>query len=797
MADNMESFLLGNDDSSSGESDSEVAVGSNSAANKAAPAPAPPQKQQQRPTSSSSNNSNMSQSEISQRLKSLYSPAAKQPGQQQPKPQSQPPPQHQQQRPPPQHQQQQPHPSQQQQRPPPSSHPSHAPSTQQQQYRPPSSSSSMQGHPSQQQHPMSQQHRSSSSGMQRSTSASRSSGPPPPSSRGVHPGHHAPPQPPHPGAGLSRQPSRMPPVADDPYAPTPVNKLMQKPSPYGPTAAPTVSQHHCPPQQPPSSARSIASSSHQSSASRQYNSSTANEAEIKKNKEKFLIFTRVLLKYLESKDPPLQKQVKAIIKDCADRNKRGERGYESVTMSMRSRLKAVVNEGYWKRAEGYLEHFLKNNKNSANARKRPQGQQQPQQRPPGSNALQQQQQQRPPLLQQQQQQLQRLPDASKGQQLSSGSSHPASMPKPGPYSTSQGSISTTASNRKTQKQSNAMVPATIASTVPSGGTFKRKTSLGGVAPSTTTSQQRSTESTSELVEVVTQAYNLDWKSVGLTLGPQLHQSLLAEEQKRLLYYRPHVQKQQLIAAASVNANNKVFPLAGWRHKHVISVRTAWARVRLREQRIAMAEAKKQGQQQPSIPPLAVWHNEETAERDAALAALSYGAQQYLKDVIQKALHCARQRQGIDGVRLWHEQVVAAANPSSSYKPPLAVRLGCDVSRQVALVESNAARTVCRMEEALARHTEHDEPNADPESALSMSDWSLLPRLPSAMTTADRVTKEQLDVYRQGFKRKEPPLGRLSTTSRPTVQVCDLEVAQQLGYLHPRKRCKAMSTPFMF
>ena len=75
------------------------------------------------------------------------------------------------------------------------------------------------------------------------------------------------------------------------------------------------------------------------------------EREMKKQKERFLIFTRVLLKYLENKDPALHGSVKAIIKDCAERNKRGERGYESVTASMRARLKEVVNEQYWSRAE--------------------------------------------------------------------------------------------------------------------------------------------------------------------------------------------------------------------------------------------------------------------------------------------------------------------------------------------------------------------------------------------------------------------------------------------------------------
>ena len=64
--------------------------------------------------------------------------------------------------------------------------------------------------------------------------------------------------------------------------------------------------------------------------------------EMRRQKERFLMFTRVLMKYLETKDPALNQKVKSIIRDCAERNKRGEPGYESVTACMRERLKQVV-----------------------------------------------------------------------------------------------------------------------------------------------------------------------------------------------------------------------------------------------------------------------------------------------------------------------------------------------------------------------------------------------------------------------------------------------------------------------
>lgn len=80
---------------------------------------------------------------------------------------------------------------------------------------------------------------------------------------------------------------------------------------------------------------------------------------VKKEKQRFLLLTRVLLKYLALKDLPLHLKVREIIKDCADMNRRRVPGFESVTQAMRVQLKEVVSEYYWNRAEAYLDHFLK------------------------------------------------------------------------------------------------------------------------------------------------------------------------------------------------------------------------------------------------------------------------------------------------------------------------------------------------------------------------------------------------------------------------------------------------------
>uniref|UniRef100_A0A6U0GYL9 Uncharacterized protein n=1 Tax=Helicotheca tamesis TaxID=374047 RepID=A0A6U0GYL9_9STRA len=52
--------------------------------------------------------------------------------------------------------------------------------------------------------------------------------------------------------------------------------------------------------------------------------------------ERFLMFTRVLMKYLEQKDKPMHARARAMIKECYDRNKKGDPAYASLTMSMQT-----------------------------------------------------------------------------------------------------------------------------------------------------------------------------------------------------------------------------------------------------------------------------------------------------------------------------------------------------------------------------------------------------------------------------------------------------------------------------
>ena len=88
---------------------------------------------------------------------------------------------------------------------------------------------------------------------------------------------------------------------------------------------------------------------------------------------KTFMFTRILYKYLVRYDQQMAKRAKAIIKDCAERSKRGEPGYMFqrwqgstrgqpefgiLREQLRSRLKELVGNRHWKKINQYLEWFI-------------------------------------------------------------------------------------------------------------------------------------------------------------------------------------------------------------------------------------------------------------------------------------------------------------------------------------------------------------------------------------------------------------------------------------------------------
>jgi hypothetical protein len=91
----------------------------------------------------------------------------------------------------------------------------------------------------------------------------------------------------------------------------------------------------------------------------QKESRRAARRESRREKDRFLVFTRVLMKYLEQTDEVMHSEVREVIRDCTERKARKEPGYENVTTILKRRIQEIVNEECWHRAELYLERFLK------------------------------------------------------------------------------------------------------------------------------------------------------------------------------------------------------------------------------------------------------------------------------------------------------------------------------------------------------------------------------------------------------------------------------------------------------
>jgi len=101
------------------------------------------------------------------------------------------------------------------------------------------------------------------------------------------------------------------------------------------------------------SARSLTSfTTDFSTATEPASNTSRNHAEKKYQKRRFMIFTKLLMKFLERKDPTVFGEARAVIQDCEQKKRRGEVG--SVTESVRHPLKQVVGCNYWKQARNYL-----------------------------------------------------------------------------------------------------------------------------------------------------------------------------------------------------------------------------------------------------------------------------------------------------------------------------------------------------------------------------------------------------------------------------------------------------------
>jgi len=733
-------------------------------------------------------------------------------------------------------------------------------------------------------------------------------------------------QQPPPLVGVGRVPAPLPKARTNNRAAPPPNRIAAVPNPTIPPSPMTASSVQ---------QRQSYSTTSQSSRPRQYSRSSSSQGvphgipqhsnsansssrssgqapmpvsdQEKKEKEKFLMFTRVLMKYLEQRDTAMHTRAKAEIKDCYEKNKNGDPAYTSLTHSMKARLKVTVGDEYWKKAHNYLEHFFKQKqKERARSGQQPHMSSQPSQplqqppsqpqphphqpsqqpalsivrttsqhQPPVQHQQPVQHQPPPPVQsavpppQQQQKILVQQPPALTKQQVDAQKKKEKEKEEAAKKRREQRNANAKAKRaaKKAKEtaaaaalQARGMQPAgttsynpsgiptpALASSVPVPGSAatstasvssasskketKKKPKKAPSRPSVT--KKKKAEPSYKFKDNVDHAFLIDTKSIPNILSKDHKLDLNLDEEQRILLYGDQRQREKVRAVTDAAADalstgavaDGVLSEAGipqlpwklpavyeaWGEKNLVSVRTAWAKVRLPESELQLYERLTQEKtietvadvpssaenvtSAPSIlskpveksaPPRLeddktnhVWHNETRAAQDPTLALLSEATEIFLKEAIEKAIGKARLRQNLDGVRLWHTLHSHHADPSSTNgkQPPALIRLGCDVRRQVALADGNAVKIYQRMEEAIGRdndtvHFEAEDPEKMVLEATSMADLSRKPPLKSAVSDADTEAKRRFEVF-AGKDIQEPPFGRVPKKAK--VLLSDLPV----------------------
>jgi len=505
---------------------------------------------------------------------------------------------------------------------------------------------------------------------------------------------------------------------------------------------------HAQPSHHPSSTHHGVSTTHHSHAAARAKA----ERDAKKAKEHFLMFTKVLMKYLEQKDPQMHARAKEVIRECAEKNKKKEQGYESVTASMKTRLRTTVGEQYWKRADSYLTHFQEIQRQKK--LKQYQEQQKQQQE------LKKQQQQQLLLKKQEQQQKQQTELKKQQQEAIRRKQEQALLKKK------------KEEERKIKEERQADILSKQRAKSKSDPLPKRSTSVRDIAKDAKPTETDPPLEYNEFMELIDQSINYDWTKAGLLLGDAADIDLDAEQQN-LLYgkSRPKI-------CTDLRFRK------GWSDRNLLSTRNSWAMVRLPE----LARNNKASQ---SVGPLldgialpnhkkviveSSWHNEEEAEKDMLLAILSEATQLYMKQILDKALQCARQRENLEVTRLWYLQ-------ESGSNPPLGLRLGCDIARHYALSDGQAALTVKRMEESLKRNSKGNCNRQDQtllSEAISMGDLACRPRLSNAVEAADHHAKRSFEI--SCGKDAELPFGRVPKQAKILAQ--DFHIGAELSSHRP-------------
>jgi hypothetical protein len=513
------------------------------------------------------------------------------------------------------------------------------------------------------------------------------------------------------------------------------------------------------------------------------------------------MFTRVLMKYLESKDADMHRKAKNVIKVCAERNKQGDPKYASLTSSMRTQLRQVVGETYWRKAEDYLTHFMRTKGEEARLRGPPamgSGGGSMSSGPPTPQQQQQQQRPRSPATSKSKagsavaltSQQKKAEEKKRAQEEALARAKQQKKPPKGkgPSDTKK-AASQQQARTEIQKaaqllnmQQRGQTPpghlAAAAAALLAGGKVG-----GGSSIASASSHGAGDKLAQELMEYLDHAVRYDQASCSILLSKDYREDIdIQREQKRLLFGDDNslgkVIRVPPSAGRAVGDTEAPAPFKGWSNRNIVSARTVWAKVRLPENEAAAtpdrpllpgekssdskatdaAEATDGTEASAAVDAQYEWFNEIRAEEDETLTLLSEATETYVRSLLEGSINQARQRQNLDGVRLWYAQ------HNGTTKAPLCLRLGCDVKRQEALAAANAAMTVKRMEEALGRQKlPQSERNLNSNETLykatSMSDLAKRPRLARAPERAEFDAKRSFEQY-SGKDSGAPPLGRV-------------------------------------
>ena len=502
------------------------------------------------------------------------------------------------------------------------------------------------------------------------------------------------------------------------------------------------------------------------------------------------------MKYLENKDPVLHTQAKLVIKDCAEKNKAKDPAYKSLTTAMQRRLRECVGEAYWKKADDYLKHFLK-------------------------TKIEQQKKQR-----QKEEVERRTREAEKARLTAAASAHnKQNVSPPSSSSTirplSQAEIehrknqarkhaynSTTgrttpivSSKQQQQQQQQQQQVQPVASNAAAAANNLKKPNAQGMNPNigmmmpnimnplaptsrnipsaqvNSTNRAMMTNSTGnkagsmapitpssssapppDIMDQLDGNVRYDHTSAARLLSREnMADSLNLDAQQRILLYG----KTDFISRRMPTTASRADQFRGWHVKNIVNSRIAFAHTQVSSVSGNAAEASSSAE----------WINEDVAENDPVLTLVSEATQLYVKKILESAVTSSRKKQNLDGIRLWHLQ-------HGQKQPPLALQLGCDVPRQVALADGQAAKICQRMEQALTRRDvgiELNEINSTGalNASSSMSELSRTVRVSNAAMNAEVHAKRSFEVF-AGKDGRAPPFGRVP--KRCKLLVSDLRGA---------------------